>query len=452
MSFLTGQKLVAQKEFGKALDIFLNLKDKNDLILFYLGLIYFELNSFNKSIYYYSKFLKKKPNSILALYNLAFVKQSIGELEASKNIYLKLIEIDKNKIRPFYGLFTLDPNFLNDYYFEKILKIQKNYSHTLFEEGIINYLLSKKEKKNKKFYKEIKYLQNSHDLIFKSKKQYNTSSQFYYNQIVSKLYNKIKFTNNQNNKLNNNKIIPIFIVGMPRSGSTLVEAILSSGPENVNSLGECHVVNISILEQIGPKIYTKDFNFKKFTFEINLKKFNDSVLRRYDQFNFDKTKYNQILIDKSLENFFNIESIIRIFPKAKFLHTFRNPSDSVISIFQSMLAELSWSHSLENILMYFNNYYKIINYYKNRFPNSIMDIDLEKFTNNSNDMSKEIYEFCGLKWSEKVLEFYKRDNLHSKTLSFAQIRNEISKYNTSKYEPYLHLLEKYKTKFNWLNI
>ena len=106
----------------------------------------------------------------------------------------------------------------------------------MFEEGIINYLLSKKEKKNKKFYKEIKYLKNSHDLIFKSKKQYNTSSQFYYNQIVSKLYNKIKFTNNQNNKLNNNKIIPIFIVGMPRSGSTLVEAILNSGSENVNSL------------------------------------------------------------------------------------------------------------------------------------------------------------------------------------------------------------------------
>ena len=49
---------------------------------------------------------------------------------------------------------------------------------------------------------------------------------------------------------------------MPRSGSTLVEAILSSGSENVNSLGECHVVNISILEQIGPKIYTKDFNLK----------------------------------------------------------------------------------------------------------------------------------------------------------------------------------------------
>ena len=77
MNFLIGQKLVAQKEFGKALDIFLNLKDKNDLTSFYLGLIYFELNNLNKSIYYYNKFLKKKPNSIVALYNLAFVNKAL---------------------------------------------------------------------------------------------------------------------------------------------------------------------------------------------------------------------------------------------------------------------------------------------------------------------------------------------------------------------------------------
>jgi len=239
---------------------------------------------------------------------------------------------------------------------------------------------------------------------------------------------------------------------MPRSGSTLVEAILSSGSENINSLGECHVVNISILEQIGSKIYNKDFNLNKFDFEINLKSFNDSVLRRYEQFNLDKKKYDQVIIDKSLENFLNIEAIIKIFPEAKFLHTFRNPRDSIFSVFQSMLAELSWTHSLDDILNYYDNYHKIINYYKNRFSESIMDIDLEKFTNNSNKGSKEIYEFCGLKWSEDVLEFYKRDNLHSKTLSFAQIRNQVSKYNVSKYKSYFYLLEKYKKKFNWLNI
>ena len=117
MNLLVGQKLVKQKEYGKALEIFLNLKDSNknnDEILFYLGLIYFELNNFNKSNYYYKKFLKKKPNSVIALYNFALLKQSMGEIEFTKNIYNKLIKLDKNKVRPYYGLFTLNPNYLNE--------------------------------------------------------------------------------------------------------------------------------------------------------------------------------------------------------------------------------------------------------------------------------------------------------------------------------------------------
>ena len=192
MNFSTGQKLIAQKEFGKALNVFLNLKDQNDDIYFYLGLIYFELNNFNKSIHYYNKFLKKKPNSIIALYNLAFVKQSIGQIEMAKNIYLKLIEIDQNKIRPYYGLYTLNPNYLDQNKYEIILDIKNNYSHSPFEQGIINYLLSKNEKNNKNYSKEIEYLENSHNLIFNSKKQLNISSLFYYNQIIGQFFNKIK--------------------------------------------------------------------------------------------------------------------------------------------------------------------------------------------------------------------------------------------------------------------
>ena len=152
MNFLDGQKLVSQKEFGKALDIFLNLKqsnNNNDKILFYLGLIYFELNDFNKSNYY-NEFLKKNPHSVSALYNLALLKQSMGEIESAKNLYNKLIKLDKNKVRPYYGLFTLNPNYLNEEEFEIILNIKNNFENSIFEQGIINYLLSKKEKKNKK--------------------------------------------------------------------------------------------------------------------------------------------------------------------------------------------------------------------------------------------------------------------------------------------------------------
>ncbi len=456
MNLVIGQNLVAQKKYSRALKIFLNLNasnNKDDKILFYLGLIYFELNNFDKSFYYYNKFLKKNPNSITALYNLAFLKQSTGEIESAKKIYNKLILKDKNKVRPYYGLFTLNPNYLNNKEFENILDLKNNFKNSIFEKGIINYLLSKKEKKDKQYSKEIEYLEEAHNLIFNSKKIYNNSSQFYHNQILNKFYDKIKFSKNNQKTLADYKNSFIFIIGLPRSGSTLIEAILSSSDQkNINSLGECHVVNTSILEQIGPKIYKDNFNLNNFNFEINLNVLNETIFEKYQSYIDGKKLSNQIFIDKSLENFFNIDAILKIYPNAKFLHTFRNPLDSIISIYQSMLPELSWAHSIENITSYINSYINVIKYYKNKYPDVIMDINLEQFTQNSENISKEIFKFCELNWNKQVLNFYKRKNLNVKTLSFNQIRSKVSKYNEKKYQPYFHLLEKYKVKFSWLNI
>ena len=207
---------------------------------------------------------------------------------------------------------------------------------------------------------------------------------------------------------------------------------------------------MSILEQIGPKIYTKNFNIDKFIFEINHNKFENSVLMRYNKFNFNESNLNSTFIDKSLENFFNIEIILKIFPNAKFLHTFRDPIDSVISIYQSMLPELSWTHRIKNILDYIDNYKKIINYFKIKYPTKIIEIDLENFTHQSEVVGQRIYEFCNLEWDKKYLEFYKREDLHTKTISFNQIRKKISVYDTEKYKPYVALLDKYKNKYEWI--
>jgi len=209
---------------------------------------------------------------------------------------------------------------------------------------------------------------------------------------------------------------------------------------------------MSILDQIGEKIYKKNFDYKEFEFLVDLKILNETVFNRYLKFEKNIKKKNYRFIDKSLENFFNIEMIINIFPNAKFLHTYRNPIDSVISIYQSMLPDLSWTHSIENILNYVDNYIKVLDYFKFKNPKSIMDINLEKFTKNSEEISREIFKFCNLTWSKDVFDFHKRNDLYSKTLSFTQIRSKVTKYNEKKYQPYFHLLSKYKKKYKWLNL
>ena len=114
------------------------------------------MGDFKKSIYYYEEILKINANSINALYNLAIVKQSIGEIETAKKIYNNLKKIDIDKIKPYYGLFTLNPEYLSEEDFENIWLIKENKIPSLYDLGLINFLLSK-EKKNKIFENEIEF-------------------------------------------------------------------------------------------------------------------------------------------------------------------------------------------------------------------------------------------------------------------------------------------------------
>jgi hypothetical protein len=275
------------------------------------------------------------------------------------------------------------------------------------------------------------------------------SFRFYYKRIINKHYDQIEII--KDDKEGNKELKPVFIIGLPRSGSTLIESILRSSNENLKSAGESNVINASIMEQIGPKIYIKNFDINNFKFQIDRNKLEESILKRYRQLNLLQEDKNQMFIDKSLENLFNIEIILKIFPKAKFLHTFRNSVDSIFSIYQSMLPELAWTHSIEDILDYMDSYYKVIAYYKKKYPDNIVNIKLENFTESAEKSTKEIYKFCELTWSENSLNFYKRTDLMSKTLSYAQIRNKISKYDNKKYESYFFSLDDFKKKYNWIN-
>jgi len=453
MDYLTGQKLVKQKQFGEALNIFLDLLNKGNKelgIYFYLGRIYSESGDYKKSIFYYKKCLSIDPNAINVLYNLAIVNHNIGEISSSKKIYTKLINLNRNDVSSYFGLYTLDPSFISEKYYQKIIQLLGDNKIRQYEKSLINFILSKKEKKKKNYLKEIEYLKKYHSICFESNFKYNQQSEFYYKKIINKFYEKIIFDNSKINKFN--EYNPLFIIGLPRSGSTLIESILTSGVTKIKSFGESNYINMSILEQIAPKIYDQNFILSDFEFKINLKKIENSILSRYNQFVSNNNKKSYRFIDKSLENFHNIEIILKIFPKAKFLHTYRNSQDAVISIYQSMLSELSWTHSIESILDYVENYKKIINYFKEKYPEKIMDINLKSLTEDTEEISKEVFEFCELKWSKNTLNFYKRDNLFTKTISSTQIRKKISKDNQIKYNNYYYLLDNFRKKYKWLLI
>ena len=128
MSLELGKKLLSQKNFKDAVGIFLELKKNSDsLELNYsLAMVNFELRNLNKSLKYFEKCIQIDNKSLNTYLKVAFLEHSRGDIEKSLSNYLKVIDINKNDIRAYYGIYTLNPNLLTTNHFKTILQINNN--------------------------------------------------------------------------------------------------------------------------------------------------------------------------------------------------------------------------------------------------------------------------------------------------------------------------------------
>ena len=446
------KKLMYEQDFKEAEKLLQkNLKTEKDkfMIFYFLGLVYFELRVLDKSIKYFEKSLKLRPNNISTYLKLASLYQTMGDIETSKNNFLKCIELDSNQIRSYYGLYQLKPKFLKDEYYNKIKNISINSKENSIDLAISKFLLSKFEISKNNFKEELILLEDAHKTTFNSNLQYNKESDFYYKKIMQKFHNKIEY-------LNLDKLVeqkykkPIFIIGLPRTGSTLIETIVSSDNNNYLSFGESSFFHMAILEQMNKKNFFNNNNHNNLNnIELDLVELKNYIYKRYSQFNSSESKKE--IIDKSLDNFFNIETILKVFPDAKIINSTRNIYDNIIAIYEKLLAKLSWAHTIKDILDYIDIYLKIMGYYKKKYPQNIITISLESLNNDKYTETKKIFEFCDLNWNEEIFEFHKRDNLYIKTSSNVQLRTGIQSYDYDKYKRYYSLFEDYKKNYKWLN-
>ena len=310
------------------------------------------------------------------------------------------------------------------------------------------FLLANNANKKKLFNKEIEYLKKAHTHVFSGNLGSNKKSLNYWLNIIPKKYNRINYVISNQPNDNNKNLKPIFIIGLPRSGSTLVETLIMAGKNKIISTGESSSLNHSLINTYGNLLFNDNKNNdKNLNFEVN--KIENKLFDKLNNLDVLKSK-DQIFIDKSLENFFYIDLILNIFPSARFIHTHRNLNDNIMAIFQKMLTNVSWTHSLENILNYVDNYLKIINDFKKKYPDKILSVNLKELTNQNEDWSKKIYNFCELEWSQDVLEFYKQKKTFVNTASNIQVRKKMYKYDIDKYKVYSEILKKFEKTYPWL--
>jgi tetratricopeptide (TPR) repeat protein len=225
---------------------------------------------------------------------------------------------------------------------------------------------------------------------------------------------------------------PVFIVGMPRSGTTLVEQILASHPD-VYGAGELEDLN-QLVASLGDRIETDTAypeNIAQLTRD-HVAAIADEHLARLRALAPDAKR----ITDKMPTNFLHIGLILTLFPNARIVHCRRDPRDTCFSIYGLDFAgDHTYAYNQTNLGRYYRQYERMMDHWRHTVPDSILEVRYEDIIADQEAETRRLLDFCGLDWDESCLAFHKTDRA-VRTWSYRQVRQPIYKSSVARWRKF----------------
>jgi tetratricopeptide (TPR) repeat protein len=355
------------------------------------------------------------PNNSMNYVYLAFIKMWSNNTYEAKKLLQKSLSINPKNTFAIYNLMQIDKNIVFNHDFSLLESILKS-SNLNNDDLVYLELCYAQFFHNKDDEKYIYYLSKANERKNRSL-QFN---KFSMNRFFEKLSNKFNSYNFSNYESNNDNYYPIFILGMPRSGSSLIEQIVIKHP-SVDSCGEVDLLNYELTK------FVNDENSKNNNLNI--------ISNKYLSF-INKITKSKYFVDKLPLNFLWIGYIKKIFPNAKFIITHRDKFDNCFSIFKSFFGDsaLPFSYTKDNINYFYSFHMEVIKFWKEIFNTSIFSISYEKIIDNPQDEFLRLFNFLNLEFNHSYLNLSDSKSF-IQTASFLQARNKIEK--KSSYDKYV---------------
>lgn len=224
---------------------------------------------------------------------------------------------------------------------------------------------------------------------------------------------------------------PVFVVGMPRSGTSLTEQILASHPDvfGAGELMDIHDYATSLSTRLGTELPYPD-NMKKLTTKIL-----DSVAQDYLD-HLSQLDANAVrVIDKMPQNFIFLGFIALLFPNAKIIHCIRDPRDVCLSNYFQRSGTHQYANRLESLGAYYRQYAKLMQHWRSLLNTPILEVQYEDLVANQEDVSRRLIEFIGLKWDKRCLEFHETRR-YVATPSYDQVRQPLYTKSAGRWRNY----------------
>ena len=421
----------AEELFKKALKLNPKLPEPNTN----LGNLYSLIGKNNESISYHKLAISADPKYYFSYLNIANVYVSLGNFDEAKK-YLNNAILENPNFSIAHRMLSRIKKYTNqDRHLIQLKKLYQNInSKDVMNKMNLGFALGKANEDINNYDESFKYYKIANS-IWRSKINFSLEKEKDYFDEIKKTYNDNLFKKYKIHGVKNAE--PIFIIGMPRSGSTLVEQILSShskvfGGDEIN---------------IIPSLINKYFNKNKINLSLQgVFDFDISLIKKMGNEYIDlmKTISNNTerTTDKMLPNFLNVGLIKLILPNSKIIHCTRNPKDNIFSIFKNHFPgnKIPFSYDLKETVAYYNLYCDLMKFWSDLLPNFIFNIKYEDLIIDTEDISRKLLSFCGLNWEEKCLNFHENKR-PIKTASDTQVRSKI--YNSSinmwkRYEKHLN--------------
>ena len=386
-----------------------------------LGTVLENLGRLNESEIHYKKAIALKPNDAGVHNNLGTVLEQQGKLKDAQIYYEKAIKLDSSLANAYRQLSLIKKFDSYDQHYHLIKKIYLDKNISDDQRCHINFALAKIHEDLKNFEKAFHHLSEGNK-IKKNLIKYNIKKDI-------ELFNQIKLSQKKIEKItvkinkNKSKLIPIFIIGMPRSGTTLVEQIISSHSK-VTGLGE-----LPFVSQFGYSITTNASEYS----EATISKFRNDYLEKVTTIG----NGNLIITDKMPQNFLFTGLIATAFPEAKILHVKRNPAAVCWANYKQWFKskDIGYSYSIDDIIKYYKLYEDLMEFWNKVFKNKIYKVNYDTLTIDQENEIKKLIKYLGLNWEEACLSPEKNDRSVS-TASNIQIRNKIFKGSSQKWKSY----------------
>ncbi|MDC0417552.1 sulfotransferase [Candidatus Pelagibacter sp.] len=451
----------------KLLNLALNNNINDINVLNNIGLIQSKIGNFNLAREYLEKALTLKNDFVDALINISNIDLKQNKVKDAEKKLLKALAASKSKqsdeiinislaqLNQQAGEFNKSLN-----YFKNVNKI--NPANCIADKGIstIHRYQSKNDEHITSMKKKLEFVKDKEHLSalnFAIGKAYDDigefKTSFKYIKEGNKIFNSLLRYNIEEDKIffsklkkffsgdvGSNKISCkkkfIFIIGMPRSGTTLVEQIISSH-RNVFGAGELNYLSESLQKIIKNE---KEFLFSLYSLlEVkDLQTIQQDYIKKTDLL----VRKEDFLIDKAPLNFRWVGFIRNIFPNSKIIHCKREPMDICFSNYKNSFAgkSLPFTYDLKNLAIFYNLYEDLMNFWNSKYPKDIYNLDYENLVNNQEIETRNLINYCSLDWDKNCLLPHKNKKLVA-TASLSQVRNPLYKNSINKWQKYSEELE-----------